>query len=100
MVALVHFLLVAAFCCFGDAQSTGFEVEGNWAPMTTKPKCASNSRFFDPVGLECLECPKGQRVDNSGLKCECEPGAIRKPAVGNNVGEYFTCERYFPKSTS
>ena len=33
--------------------------------------CSTNGQFFDPMGLQCLDCPAGASVTADGLGCAC-----------------------------
>ena len=50
--------------------------------------CSTAGYFFDPMGLECNQCPSGSSVDGFGCACPANSRWI----AGTGVAPYGTCD--------
>ena len=72
--------------------STNAQVVGDWtsgvSSVDANSLCSTAGYFFDPMGLECNQCPSGSSVDGFGCACHANSRWI----AGTGVAPYGTCE--------
>ena len=72
--------------------STNAQVVGDWtsgvSSVDANSLCSTAGYFFDPMGLECNQCPSGSSVDGFGCACPANSRWI----AGTGVAPYGTCE--------